>query len=144
MRSLSLILLLCMVMLVGATDFYFDENKWQPPAVFDNIHVQKLTEDSLSSTFLIWVKKEVLLHMHQYHTEHVLVLEGKAEMVIGSDERIIKPGDFMTIPKNTPHRVKVLSSDPLKVISIQSPKFLGKDRMLMEPVFNDDVSFSND
>ena len=38
-------------------------------------------------------------------------------------------GDIITIPKNTWHGVTINSKDAMKVISIQSPKFLGNDRV---------------
>ena len=41
-------------------------------------------------------------------------------------------GDFVFIPKNTPHSVNVISKVPLKVISVQAPFFDGKDRVLLE------------
>ena len=38
---------------------------------------------------------------------------------------------FFTIPKNTPHGLEVLSSAPVKVLSIQSPQFKGADRIFI-------------
>lgn len=103
-----------------------------PPTEFDNIHIETLAEDSLSSAFIIWVKKIVALHLHQYHSEHVIILEGEAQMRVGDDTLQIKPGDHLFLPKGTPHAVWVTSSSPLKAISIQSPRFEGKDRVLLE------------
>ena len=37
--------------------------------------------------------------------------------------------DIITIPKNTWHGVTINSKEIMKVISIQSPKFLGNDRV---------------
>jgi mannose-6-phosphate isomerase-like protein (cupin superfamily) len=96
---------------------------------FENIHVKKLSSDSLSTTFAIWIKLKVKLHKHVDHTEHVYIVEGKGEMTVGSDTIDIKKGDLITIPKDTWHGVKVTSKRTLKVISIQSPQFLGVDRV---------------
>ena len=108
-------------------------DSFKPGAEYDNIHVMKIEEDSLQSTFVIWVKKSVKEHFHAEHTENLIVLEGKAEMKLGDSVFVISKGDYLNIPKGTPHAVlSVLSKKPLKVLSIQSPYFDGKDRVFVE------------
>lgn len=101
----------------------------QPQAEYENIHVHKLEGDTLVSSFVIWVKHSVPLHKHKSHSEHVYVLEGSGKMQLDGVEFLIKKGDIIFIPKNTIHGVEVTSSMPLKVLSIQAPKFIGKDRV---------------
>lgn len=96
---------------------------------YDNIHVKRISTDSLSSTFAIWIKLKVKMHKHVNHTEQVYVLEGAGNFTIGDKNQSIKKGDFITIPRNTWHGVEVVSDIPLKVISIQSPEFKGQDRI---------------
>lgn len=96
-----------------------------------NIVVQKLYSDSLASSFMIIVEKEVKLHKHAYHTEHVYVLEGSGTMTVGKKSFDISPGSVVFIPMDTPHSVKVKES-PLRVLSVQSPEFFGKDRIMLE------------
>jgi len=108
----------------------FDElNKIQPHEDYDNILVKKLQSDRHASSFLIWVKNEVKAHRHVVHSEHVYILSGTGTMLVGDEEKNIKSGDMVYIPENMVHSVKVTSEDPLKVLSIQSPEFLGKDRV---------------
>lgn len=102
------------------------------PIDVENIYVRPLYSDSLSSSYVIFIKKAVKLHKHISHTEHVLVIEGSGNMVLGDKVMSIKKGDVIFIPKNTPHSVATTSKKPLKVISIQSPQFLGKDRIFLE------------
>jgi quercetin dioxygenase-like cupin family protein len=104
----------------------------QPDKDYDNILVKKIYTDSLSSTFIVWLKKGIKPHKHIIHTEQVYVLEGKANMRLGNKEIIVQKGDWITIPKQTVHEVKVLSEKPMKVISIQAPQFKGKDRVFIE------------
>jgi quercetin dioxygenase-like cupin family protein len=101
------------------------------PANYENIHVVKIASDSLSASFVIFIKKEVKLHRHNLHTENVIVLEGEGEMKLGDKRFIVKKGDHIFIPKGTPHSVMVKSKKPMKVVSIQSPNFDGKDRELI-------------
>ena len=97
-----------------------------------NIEVKQLYTDSLSSSFEISVRDSVRLHYHAKHTEHLFVLEGEARMQIGENTFTITQGNYYTIPKGARHAVWVLSELPLKVISVQSPQFLGEDRHFLE------------
>ena len=103
-----------------------------PEKEFDNVFVQKMYSDSLSSVFCIWIKKEVKLHKHIEHTEQVFVLKGKGKMILKDKEFEIKEGDVVSIPQNTPHKVTVIGDEILKVLSIHSPEFDGKDRVILE------------
>ena len=98
---------------------------------FENIKVIPIHSDDRSSVFIVFVKNEVKLHKHAHHTEIVRVLEGKGKMTLGDDTFKIKKGDFFIIPKGTPHSVKTTSKKPLKALSIQAPKFEGKDRIFL-------------
>jgi mannose-6-phosphate isomerase-like protein (cupin superfamily) len=100
--------------------------------VSDNIYNKALFGDSLASSFVIVIKKEVRIHKHITHSEHVVVLEGKGQMTLGSQGFSIKKGDVIFIPKNTLHSVVSMGEQPLKVLSIQSPKFDGKDRVFID------------
>jgi mannose-6-phosphate isomerase-like protein (cupin superfamily) len=102
------------------------------PASTENIYSKPLYSDSLSSSFVIVIKKEVKKHLHQFHTEQVYVISGEGEMILGDKTIHVKAGDVIFIPKNTPHAVKVTSAEPLKIISVQAPYFDGKDRVLLE------------
>jgi mannose-6-phosphate isomerase-like protein (cupin superfamily) len=99
------------------------------PADWQNVAVEKIADDSLSTTFLIWVREGVKKHFHQTHTEHVSVIEGTGEMTLGDSTFIVKPGDFLLIPKGTPHAVTAHS--PMKVLSIQTPRWTVEDRVFL-------------
>ena len=98
-----------------------------------NIVSLPLSSDSLSSSFLIVIKQNVKSHKHENHTENIYILDGNGTMRLGEKEFDIKQGDHVFIPKNMFHSVRVLSSSPLKVLSIQSPYFDGKDRIWEQP-----------
>jgi mannose-6-phosphate isomerase-like protein (cupin superfamily) len=105
----------------------------KPPATFENIYSRALYKDSaFVSSFVIFIKKEVKMHKHLEHAEHVIVLEGSGEMTVGDKTFGIKKGDVVFIPRGTFHSVKTTSKKPLKVISLQAPFFDGKDRVFKE------------
>ena len=102
------------------------------PAKTENIYNKALFGDSLASSFCIVIKKAVKPHKHQFHSEHVLVIEGEGNMNLADKSFKIKKGDLVFIPKNTIHSVITTSKQPLKVVSIQAPLFDGSDRISIE------------
>lgn len=103
--------------------------KEKPSDDYENILVKKISDSPEQTSFLIWIKKEVPLHKHAHHTENIYVISGRGEMILNDEKFVIQKGDFFTIPKNVAHGLKVLSSTPVKVLSIQSPHFDGSDRI---------------
>ncbi len=103
-----------------------------PDNEYENIYAKKIYTDKHTSTFIVWIKKEVKAHKHVTHTEQVHVLEGKARVQLNDKEITIQKGDWITIPENTIHAVTVLSKTPLKLVSIQTPEFKGKDRVFIQ------------
>jgi mannose-6-phosphate isomerase-like protein (cupin superfamily) len=104
----------------------------KPAEDYENVYIKKMADSPNSTSFVIWIKKDVKLHKHRLHTETLYVLDGEGEMTIASEKFKIKKGDFFTVPRDTPHKVTVTSAKPLKVLSIQAPKFVGKDRIMLE------------
>lgn len=96
------------------------------------VRVTPLHSDSLASSFLICIDTEVKAHYHRSHTEHVFVIEGAGTMLLGSEERPVKAGDTIIIPAGTVHAVRVTGDPPLRVISVQSPRSDGSDRVMVE------------
>ena len=125
--TLTLVLLFLINIISAQTVKSLDE--LQPTGAFDNIHVQKIDSDSLSTTFAIWVKLKVKLHKHEQHVENIYIIDGHGEFTVSDSTYKVKKGDLIVVPKNTWHGVKVSSETPMKVISIQSPEFKGLDRV---------------
>lgn len=104
-------------------------NTIQPHEEYENILIKKLDTDDNSTSFIIWIKKSVKSHKHENHSEIISVIEGEGIMTINKKSFDIKSGDYFRIPENTFHSLKVISKKSMKVLSIQSPEFLGKDRV---------------
>lgn len=109
--------------------------KMKPSDDYENIHVEKISEDSLQSSFVIWIKSGVKEHFHAEHTENIYIISGKATMTLADSTFTIRKGDHLTIPKGTPHSVtEVFGRKPLQVLSIQSPLFDGSDRIFIQTI----------
>ncbi|PJB13845.1 MAG: cupin domain-containing protein [Flavobacteriales bacterium CG_4_9_14_3_um_filter_32_8] len=98
----------------------------------ENVLIKKLDTDSNSTSFLIWVKKEVPSHKHATHSELIYVLEGQGIITVDGSKTNIGVGDYFRIPENTFHGLEVVSKKPMKVISVQAPEFLSNDRIFEE------------
>ena len=106
-----------------------DLSSLSPAADYENVHVQPIAQDSLCSSFVIWIKERVPAHYHAAHSEQVYILSGSGEMQLGEEHLSVKAGDYIFIPRGTVHAVEVSSEEPLKVLSVQAPHFDGNDRV---------------
>ena len=62
---------------------------------FENISVKKLSNNNEATTFAIWIKKRVKLHKHLYHTENVIIEEGRGKFQLGDSVYQVKKGDVI-------------------------------------------------
>ena len=120
---------LLMIGFTGLSQEIIKADDLQPNSEYDNVHVVRLFGDSLTTSFAIWIKDTVATHMHDYHSETIYVLEGEGKFYFNDEVRFLRANDVLFIPKKNWHAVKVTSSEPMKVISVQSPGFYGEDRI---------------
>lgn len=132
MRLTTILVLILIPFYFKSQEIITSVNEINPDKEFENIHVKKISSDSSSSTFAIWIKQKVKLHKHVYHTENVLIDEGFGEFQINDSIYKVTAGDLIIIPKNTWHGVIVNSKSTMKVISVQSPEYFGKDRIFKD------------
>ncbi|MDA8670265.1 cupin domain-containing protein [Flavobacteriales bacterium] len=132
MRLTTILGLILIPLLFKSQDIVSSIDQILPDKEFENIHVKKISSDSSSSTFAIWIKQKVKLHKHVYHTENVLIDKGFGEFQINDSIYKVAAGDWIVIPKNTWHGVVVNSKSIMKVISVQSPEYFGKDRIFKD------------
>ena len=132
MRLTTILGLILIPFLFKSQDIVSSIDQILPDKEFENIHVKKISSDSSSSTFAIWIKQKVKLHKHVYHTENVLIDKGFGEFQINDSIYKVVAGDWIVIPKNTWHGVIVNSKSTMKVISVQSPEYFGKDRIFKD------------
>jgi mannose-6-phosphate isomerase-like protein (cupin superfamily) len=92
-KLLLLLLLIVPLFTIGQNSQAWDTIK-APSLNMTTYIVEHLYSDSLSSSFVIFIKKEVKKHKHQYHTEHVYILEGEGEMLLGEKQAKGKKGRY--------------------------------------------------
>ncbi len=97
------------------------------------VYVEKLASDPLVSSFLIEIEKEVAMHFHKQHSEHVYVLSGAGLLTLDNETYRIEAGNLIYIPQATLHSVVVTSDEPMRVLSIQAPEYSGRDQVFVRP-----------
>ena len=135
MRLTTILGLLLIPFLFKSQDIVSSINQIIPNKEFENINIKKISSDSSSSTFVIWIKQKVNIHKHVNHTENVFIDKGFEEFQINDSIYKVTAGDWILIPKNTWHGIIVNSKSTMKVISVQSPKYFGNDRIFKEWYF---------
>ena len=74
---------------------------------------------------------ELRPHYHRVHDETVVVLKGAAHVAIGDEVRTVGPGTVLLIPRGTVHSAEP-ADGPSEVVSVFSPAFDGRDRIVVE------------
>ncbi len=72
-------------------------------------------------THAYWsIEKGAELPEHSHtHEQVVNILEGKFEMTVGGELKIIEPGDIIVIPSNIPHTGRALTK--CRILDVFSP-----------------------
>ena len=72
-------------------------------------------------------KQQLSLQLHDKRSEHWIVVEGKAQVTIGSKTINLKKNQDCFIPRKTKHSVRNTSSEDLIFIEVQVGDYLGED-----------------
>ena len=59
-------------------------------------------------------------HFHPNEEQFILMLEGKFNMILGDETRVVEAGDLIHIPRNTRHGIHVLEG-PARFFHVKSP-----------------------
>jgi len=67
------------------------------------------------------------LQMHQHRAEHWVVVQGTARVTIGTDVRLVTSNQSVYIPLRTAHRLENSTTEPLRIIEVQTGAYLEED-----------------
>tara|TARA_R110000868_G_scaffold318690_3_gene579412 strand:+ start:793 stop:2241 length:1449 start_codon:yes stop_codon:yes gene_type:complete len=67
------------------------------------------------------------LQKHHHRSEHWVVVEGTANIIIGDEQHVLQTNESTFVPKETPHRLSNLTTKPLVIIEVQTGSYLGED-----------------
>ena len=86
MKKIQFLILALIIAKVAQSQIIYTPDYVHPKDLNEN-YIEKIYSDSLASSFLMVIVKDIELHKHVNHTEHIYVLEGTGDMHIG-DENI--------------------------------------------------------
>jgi len=92
--------------------------------------VLKKEEGVLVKMIHVNSKARLSVQMHNHRAEHWVVLTGTANVVRGSEEFILAPGESIDIPVKVKHSLKNLTDKDLEIIEIQKGELLSEDDII--------------
>tara|TARA_B100001123_G_C14319158_1_gene634483 strand:- start:115 stop:501 length:387 start_codon:yes stop_codon:yes gene_type:complete len=105
--------------------FYNIENVTQRKGQGSNVNHVVNGELMKGGWVITQEKKDPSPHFHPNEEQYMLILEGRIKMVLGDEMKILKSGDLVHIPRNTPHCAMTLS-DSAKFFAVKSPSGNGR------------------
>ena len=61
-------------------------------------------------------------HVHHGSDEAFCVLDGRLEVLVGAERRVLKAGDFVVVPAGTTHTFATVGDDPASVLAVMTPE----------------------
>jgi quercetin dioxygenase-like cupin family protein len=108
-------------MLGGATAVpFYNISDIEPFELLPGLRIRAPFGKNLMLSYLEFDRDAVVpFHTHP-HEQGGIVLQGKVELTIGDDARIVGPGSLYIVPPNTPHRAASVDG-PAVVLDVFSP-----------------------
>ncbi|MDR0999994.1 MAG: mannose-1-phosphate guanylyltransferase/mannose-6-phosphate isomerase [Clostridiales bacterium] len=111
-------------------DFHLTEYRpWGSFTVLENGQFYKIKR------LTVLKGKQLSYQMHYHRSEHWIVVDGTATIVVNGDEKIVQSNESMFIPAGHKHRLRNDGKVTLEVIEVQSGHYLGEDDIVR---FEDD------
>lgn len=76
----------------------------------------------------------IALHRHVQSEEVVYLLSGEGTLKLGNGDRALRVGDFVVVPRNTPHGFTPTGTEPMVVLQLFTPPFVDGDRLFEEAI----------
>jgi len=61
-------------------------------------------------------------HVHRESDEGFCVLDGRLEVLVGADRRVLEAGEFVVVPAGTTHTFATVGDSPVSVLAIMTPE----------------------
>ncbi|MEM1318972.1 MAG: cupin domain-containing protein [Bacteroidota bacterium] len=88
----------------------------QAPTAYDNVHYHPIYKDEEKILMVLWIKENIPPETHPELEECFIILEGQCTCHIGGQILQLKTGDFLRLPQEGLHELRVTSAEPVKAI----------------------------
>jgi quercetin dioxygenase-like cupin family protein len=85
------------------------------------IDIDLMGSNSHLYIFPIESGQKVETHVHAEGIHFIFVRTGKVKYTVGDVTMISEPGDFITIPPNTPHKFEAVDGESTSVVAFDVP-----------------------
>ena len=94
-------------------------------------------KEFLVKKIVIFPKQSISLQIHNFRSEHWIVLEGTATILINKDEITLKKSESTYVPQKTEHKVTNNTDEPLIILETQlGTKLSENDIIRIEDQYN--------
>lgn len=87
-------------------------------------------EGYLTKTICVMPKQKLSIQSHNYRSEHWVVLEGKALVILNDKEYNISAGESIDIPVQAKHSLQNPYDEELKIIEVQKGDYISEDDII--------------
>lgn len=84
----------------------------------------------LTKTICVLPKQKLSIQSHNHRSEHWVVLEGKALVLLDGKENYLESGDSIDIPQQAKHSLQNPYDTELKIIEVQKGDFISEDDII--------------
>lgn len=110
---------------------YADLIQEKPDIEGANVKVWNIKKTDLIRVNLVEMSGELTLHKHPDAEHSLLVLKGGVEVLVNDSIVTMTEGDFISIPKNVPHKYNTLTSKAY-LVSMDAPYYDSKKTVRLE------------
>jgi mannose-6-phosphate isomerase-like protein (cupin superfamily) len=91
----------------------------------DSVMTLKLSDDSAGPAFYEYrcppAATAAPPHVHHGHDETFYVVEGSFEFAVGDNVRVLGPGGFVSVPRETPHAFRNAGASAGRIVGTLTP-----------------------
>jgi len=87
-------------------------------------------EGYLTKVICVLPKQKLSIQSHNHRSEHWVVLEGKAKVILDKTENFLEPGQSIDIPLKAVHSLQNPYDSELKIIEVQKGDYISEDDII--------------
>lgn len=87
-------------------------------------------EGYLTKTICVMPQHKLSIQSHNHRSEHWVVLEGKALVILEGKEYVVNAGDSIDIPLKAKHSLQNPYNEELKIIEVQKGDYISEDDII--------------
>ena len=84
----------------------------------------------LTKVICVLPKQKLSIQSHNHRSEHWVVLEGKAKVILDNTENFLEPGQSIDIPLKAVHSLQNPYDTDLKIIEVQKGDYISEDDII--------------